>query len=129
MSASTQNTTPTPQPIPPQQDPLFASHRQLVIIIYALYGAAFFLGGVPAIVAIIINYIKRSEIKDPMLASHFTWQIRSFWIALGLILLGAITTFIGIGVLVLIAALIWNIYRLVRGLLNLFDNKAMPTPK
>ena len=121
------NTTPSPQPIP-TIDPQFSSQRQLVIIIYALYGAAFFLGGIPAIVAIIINYLKRSEIKDAMLASHFTWQIRSFWIAIGLAIVGAITTFIGIGFIVLFAVAIWNIYRLVRGVLNILDNKAMPVP-
>lgn len=122
------NTTPTPRPIP-TTDPQFSSQRQLVIIIYALYGAAFFLGGIPAIVAIIINYLKRNEIQDPMLASHFTWQIRSFWIAVGLALLGAATTFIGIGFIILFATAIWNIYRLVRGVLNILDNKPMPTPQ
>lgn len=120
--------TPIPQPIPPT-DPQFSSQRQLTIIIYALYGSAFFLGGIPAIAAIIINYVKRNEIQDPMLASHFTWQIRSFWIALGLAIVGAITTFIGVGFIILMAAAIWNIYRLVRGVLNILDNKAMPTPQ
>lgn len=121
--------TPVPQPIPSQPDPLFSNQRKLVIIIYALYGSAFFLGGIPAIVAIIINYIKRKDIKDPMLASHFTWQIRTFWIGLALGILGALTTFIGIGFIVLFAVVIWDIYRLVRGVLNIVENKAMPTPK
>lgn len=122
------NTTPTPQPIP-TIDPQFTSQRQLVIIIYALYSAAFFLGGIPAIVAIIINYLKRHEVKDPMLASHFTWQIRTFWISFGLGILGAVTTFIGIGFIILFAAIVWDIYRLVRGVLGILDNKTMPTPQ
>lgn len=117
---------PVPQPIPPVQDSLFTSQRQLVIIIYALYGAGYFLGGIPTIVAIIINYVKRDEIKDPALISHFTWQIRTFWISLGLGLLGLVTMFIGIGFIVLIGVAIWNIYRLVRGVLNILDNKPIP---
>lgn len=122
------NITPTPQPIT-SPDPNFNSQRQLVIIIYALYGAAFFLGGIPAIVAIIINHIKRQEIKDPMLVSHFVWQIRTFWISLGLGLLGAVSTFIGIGFIIIFAVALWNIYRLVRGVLNILDNKPMPISK
>lgn len=122
------NITPTPQPIT-STDPEFSRQRQLVIIIYALYGAAFFLGGIPAIVGIIINYIKRPEIKDPMLASHFVWQIRTFWISVGLALIGALSTIIGIGFIILFAIAIWNIYRLVRGVLNILENKPMPISK
>lgn len=118
--------TPTPQADPVNEPP--ANQRQLVIIIYALYGAGYFLGGIPTIVAIIINYLKRTEIKDPMLASHFTWQIRTFWISLGLAILGMITVFIGIGIIILFATAIWNIYRLVRGVLAILDNKPMPNP-
>lgn len=122
------NITPIPQPVS-STDPEFSSQRQLVIVIYALYGAAFFLGGIPAIVAIIINYIKRPEIKDPMLVSHFVWQIRTFWISVGLALIGALSTIIGIGFIILFAIAIWNIYRLVRGVLYILENKPMPISK
>lgn len=118
-----QSLTPTPTPA---SDPKFSGHRQLTIIVYALYGASYFLGGIPGIVAIIINYLKRDEITDPMLASHFKWQIRTFWISLALFVVGAITSFIGIGVVILFGAAIWNIYRLIRGVLNILDNKPMP---
>lgn len=110
------------------QDPQYTSQRQLVIIIYALYGAAYFLGGIPALIAIIINYVKRSEVTNPILASHFTWQIRTFWISLVVGLIGFVTAFIGIGIIILIAILIWDIYRLVRGVLGIIDHKAMPIP-
>lgn len=115
-------------PSPQQNDPKFASQRQLVIIIYALYGSAFFLGGIPALVAIIINYIKRGEMTDPVLKSHFTWQIRTFWISIALAIVGSITLLIGIGAVILFGALVWNIYRLVRGVLSILENKAMPLP-
>lgn len=127
---STPNEVPTPQPIPntPTPDPLYASQRQLVIIIYALYAAALFLGGIPAIIAIVINYVKRSEVQHPVLASHFTWQIRTFWIGLAIAIIGFITTFLFIGFFILLGVLIWDIYRLVRGVLGILDNKAMPIP-
>ena len=115
------------QPAPLNND-AFKSQRQLTMVIYALYGAGYFLGGIPAIVAIIINHIKRNEIKDPMLVSHFTWQIRTFWITLGLCIFGVLTALLGIGFVIFFAAMIWNIYRLVRGVLNLIENKPMRTP-
>ena len=41
-----------------------------------------FLTGWPSIIAVILNYVKRSEVQGTYLASHFTWQIRTFWFAL-----------------------------------------------
>lgn len=111
--------------LPSTQTPK-TNERQLVLIIYALYGAGYFLGGLPTLVAIFINYIKRSDIQDPVFISHFTWQIRTFWISFGIAVIGAITSFFFIGLFILVAAAIWNIYRLVRGTLAALDNKPMP---
>ncbi|NBX41043.1 MAG: hypothetical protein EBR15_06455, partial [Gammaproteobacteria bacterium] len=41
--------------------------------------AGSFIFGVPSIAAVILNYVKRSEVRDTWLASHFSWQIRTFW--------------------------------------------------
>ncbi len=41
-----------------------------------------FLFGWPSIIAVIINYVKRSEVRGTWLESHFSWQIRTFWWAL-----------------------------------------------
>ena len=38
-----------------------------------------FLIGWPSIIAVIMNYIKRSEASGTWLESHFRWQIRTFW--------------------------------------------------
>src|ERR1700741_5485098 len=50
-----------------------------------LLGTAFivpaFLTGWPAIIAVIINYVKRGETRGTWLDSHFGWQIRTFWYA------------------------------------------------
>ena len=45
-----------------------------------------FLTGWPSIIAVILNYVKRSDVRGTWLESHFRWQIRTFWhgIALGL---------------------------------------------
>ena len=41
-----------------------------------------FLTGWPSIIAVILNYVKRSEARGTWLESHFRWQIRTFWMAL-----------------------------------------------
>ena len=41
-----------------------------------------FLSGWPSIIAVILNYVKRSDVRGTWLDSHFGWQIRTFWFAL-----------------------------------------------
>lgn len=43
---------------------------------------AFFTGW-PSIIAVVLNYAKRSEVRGTWLDSHFGWQIRTFWYAAG----------------------------------------------
>src|SRR3954465_5384365 len=41
-----------------------------------------FLTGWPSIIAVILNYVKKSEGRGTWLESHFRWQIRTFWFGL-----------------------------------------------
>ncbi len=100
------------------------SGKTLTTIIYALYAASF-LVGITAIVAIIMNYVKKEDVAGTFLESHFRWQIRTFWFGLLWGVIGAITFLIAIGWFVLIANGIWIIYRIVKGWLRLNDNKPM----
>lgn|SRR5690554_2196004 len=100
-------------------------NKTLTLVIYILQLVSCFVG-FTSIVGIIINYIKRAEVRGTYLESHFTWQIRTFWWMLVWSLIGLVTTFFGIGFIVLLVAAVWFIYRAVRGLLNLNDNKPMP---
>ncbi|MDR3393656.1 MAG: hypothetical protein P4L70_01510 [Parasulfuritortus sp.] len=101
-----------------------ASAKNLTTIIYALYAASF-LVGITAIVAIVMNYIKKDDVAGTFLESHFRWQMRTFWFGLLWGVIGAITSLILVGWLVLVANGIWIIYRIVKGWLNLNDNKPM----
>jgi len=89
-----------------------------------------FLSGWPSILAVIINYVKRSETRSTYLESHFRWQIRTFWFALLWVVvcwLFAITL-IGIPVAIALALLVglWVLYRIARGWMTLASAKAMP---
>lgn len=102
-----------------------ASLKTLATVIYALYALALFFG-ISAVVAIVLNYIKRDDARGTWLESHFSWQIRTFWWSLLWFVVGAITWIILIGWIVWGVACVWFIYRIAKGWLNLNDNKPMP---
>jgi uncharacterized membrane protein len=88
-----------------------------------------FLTGWPSIIAVILNYVKRSDVEGTYLASHFSWQIRTFWFALLWVLIAFLLgiTIIGIPIALLIGAGagIWVLYRIIRGWLALQDRRPM----
>jgi len=100
------------------------SLKTLTTVVYALQAAGF-LNGITWIVAVIVNYVKRDEVKGSWLESHFRWQIRTFWWGLLWGAIGVITFLILVGWFVLMADAIWIIYRIVKGWLYLNDNKPL----
>ncbi|WP_296755783.1 hypothetical protein [Thiobacillus sp.] len=102
-----------------------ASLKTLATVIYALYAVSLFIG-ITAVVAIVLNYLKRDDARGTWLDSHFSWQIRTFWWGLLWLVVGAATWIILIGWLVWGVACIWFVYRIAKGWLNLNDNKPMP---
>lgn len=100
------------------------SLKNLTTIIYALYAASFLIG-ISAIVAVIVNYVKKDDVAGTLFESHFRWQIRTFWFALLWSVVGILTFLLEIGWFVLIANAIWVIYRIVKGWLRLNDNLPM----
>jgi len=90
-----------------------------------------FVFGIPSIIAVVMNYVKRDEARGTWLESHFSWQLRTFWFALlwvtvvfllslplFLILVGFVTFPIGIFIVG-----VWVIYRVARGWLKLKDGQ------
>ena len=117
----------------------------LTHVIYALHafsalmgilGPAFivtaFLTGWPSIIAVIINYARRSDVRGTYLDSHFGWQIRTFWYALLLVVIVALLIFTVFGIpfawILAIIAGLWVIYRITRGWIALINKESMPLP-
>ena len=98
------------------------SLKTLATVVYALQAVGF-LVGITWIVAVIIDYVKVDEAKGSWLESHFRWQIRTFWWGLLWALIGSVLVLILVGWLVLAAATVWVIFRIVKGWLYLNDNK------
>ena len=103
-----------------------------------IFGASTIVGaflGLPSVAALIINYVKRGDVRGTWLESHVTWQIRTFWWVLAwavaivlvsaplvlLLGLGLVTGWVGLAVLGL-----WAIYRIARGWMRLNDRQPMP---
>lgn len=99
-------------------------------LISAAFVVTAFLTGWPSIIAVVINYVKRSEARGTWLESHFRWQLRTFWFALlWMIIAGLLAaTLIGIPIafLSILVVGIWVVYRIGRGWLTLLDGKPMP---
>ena len=86
-----------------------------------------FLTGWPSILAVILNYAKRADVRGTYLESHFGWQIRTFWWAAFWVLTAIVllVTIIGIPLawLLVVATGVWVLYRIVRGWLALNDQQ------
>jgi len=108
----------------PDRTPGAEPARNLAVIVYILQGLSFFLGGVTALVGVIINYVKLEDVRGTVIEAHFRWQIRTFWIALLWTVIGIITLVLIVGWFILLGIGIWTIYRVVKGALALNDGKA-----
>ncbi|MEP6606377.1 MAG: hypothetical protein ABJA60_09730 [Nitrosospira sp.] len=116
---------------------------RLTHIIYLLHGFSVLMGilgpaliittfltGWPSIIAVIINYAKRNEVRGTYLDSHFGWQIRTFWYTLLWLAIAAMLFITVIGIvlayIVAVSAGIWVVYRIIRGWIALDDGRSMP---
>ena len=90
-----------------------------------------FLTGWPSIVAVILNYVKRGDVRGTWLESHFRWQINTFWFGLLWVVLCGLFVVMTLGLGIVIAWLplgivgIWFVYRVVRGWVALRDGRPM----
>jgi uncharacterized membrane protein len=123
-------------------------------VAYGLHVTGLFLFW-PALIGLVLDYVKRRDVEDTILASHYGWLIRTFWWSLlwgGLILAGMLSVIVPNAMLVaelartgdylsipwsIIGAAIlggiglsvvwfWTVYRYTRGILRLSDGRAVP---
>ncbi len=100
------------------------SAKTMTTAVYVLQALSFVFG-ITFIVAIIVNYIKKDEVQGTWLASHFRWQMRTFWFSVLWTMIGFLTSFILIGYFILLADAVWVIYRVIKGWLALSDGKEL----
>ena len=123
-----------------------ANARLLTSIIYGLYLAGFISGGLTSIAGVIMAYVVKGSAPE-WARSHYTFQIWTFWIGLGLMLLlvpfviawvvtGAVLSIVGIGILMLIATFfviaapfLWFAARCAVGLSYSVQSQPYPRPQ
>jgi len=110
-------------------------------IIMALAGAHTvalrFAFGLPSIVAVIMNYARRSEARGSWLETHFRWQIHTFWyswlwiIVTSIVAIPLLIVVIGVAIEIVGLALVgmWVVYRIVRGWLALREGRSVPVAR
>lgn len=96
-------------------------------LVYILYLVAIVVG-ITAIVGVVMAYINRKDAPD-WLKTHYTFQIRTFWIGLLIGFIGIITTFILVGFLIILFYIVWLIIRCVNGMNYLGKGEAIPNPE
>ncbi|HEV2285556.1 MAG TPA: hypothetical protein VGR80_05905 [Steroidobacteraceae bacterium] len=138
--------SPTPPPLSAEAPRIDESLVSYTNVIYALHSLSVLIGllsfhtvigmfiwGLPSIVAVIMNYARRSATHGTYLESHFRWQIRTFWFAvlwslvIAAVAIPLVLILIGIPILIggYYALAIWIIYRVARGWLALRDRRPM----
>lgn len=110
----------------PYQDPL-DNLVKLTHIVYLLQALAY-VTAITYVIAVIVNYVKLDDVRGTWLESHFRWQIRTFWYGLLGFIVGAITYFIVIGWVILLATFFWVVYRIVKGWLYLYEKRPITPP-
>lgn len=99
-------------------------------IAYGLYASLLLGVSAPLVViAVILAHVNRDGARGTWLESHYLWQIRTFWIALPVTLVGSFTTIFLIGWVFLGAAWLWVVYRAIKGWLLLYREEAIRDPK
>ncbi len=124
MTENSATPGPTPEPGAPGSA---SSERSLVNIVYILYLVSLIFG-VTLLIGVVIAYVNQRD-APAWLGSHYDFQIRTFWIGLLYVVIGAGTAPIFIGWLLLLFWLVWLIVRCARGKKHLARGEPYPNPK
>ena len=91
--------------------------RTVMHVLYGLHTLAWFSGGVFAVIALIINYLRRSDETEPLYVAHHNYMIATFWwTMLWLVLLSPLWLLLMLpGVVAYGIVWLWYLYRCIRG--------------
>ena len=81
------------------------------------------------LIGVIVAYLKRGDARGSLWETHITYIIRTFWLGLLGIIIGMVTSFIGIGVLILIAVGLWCLIRWIKGILKAINYEPIQNPE
>ena len=103
--------------------------------IVALLYVSSFLIGITGIIGVVLAYVWKGEPHEPWEETHYTWLIRTFWIAFIGSVIGIFLTIItfGIGIILtgpfLLLLAVWALVRTILSLVNAQKRAPMPNPQ
>ena len=110
----------------PPVDPREQALARLTTMVYALQALSLITSLLTLFAGVIINYVRRDDVRGTWLESHFRWQIRTFWYTMLWTAIGVATLIFMIGWGILFVASVWLIYRIVHGWVYLSEKRPMP---
>ena len=113
----TDSQSPTPAPV----SSMFSDERQMAIIIYILFMVGFATFHAATIVGLVLAYVNRDSAPE-WLRSHYTFQIRTFWIGLLYLVVSIPCMIVLIGFPMLLAAAVWFVVRIALGINRLMKS-------
>jgi uncharacterized membrane protein len=116
---------PSPSPLPPANAPL-NDERQMAFIVYLAYLASIVFQPL-SLVGVVLAYVSRDTAPD-WLQSHYSYQIRTFWIGLLYLAVSVLLCFVLIGFVLLLACLAWFIIRCALGIDRIFKREPPANP-
>lgn len=114
----------TPPPAAPHP---MADQRQTALIIYILMLVPVVIP-ITHLVGLVMAYVSRDTAPD-WLKTHYSFQIRTFWIGMLYLLIACVSCVILVGFLLVPAVVVWYIVRCALGLSRLMRSEAYPTPE
>jgi uncharacterized membrane protein len=103
------------------------SVRQVAMLVYGLYLGSFLMP--PAILGgLLLAYMNREAAPD-WLKTHFTAQVRGFWLYLAYLTVSVLLCAVLIGFVLIFVVMGWFVTRQIMGLGWLMKGEAHPRPK
>jgi uncharacterized membrane protein len=108
--------------------PPIIDDRGLAFAVYVLYLVGY-ITGITVLIGAVIAYSQATRSARSPIKSHYTFQVRTFWIGLIYLLVGILLLHLGVGVLILLWGFVWSLVRNVKGLLALNRNESIANPE
>src|SRR5215467_8517484 len=112
--------------LPSESQRPIISDGTLAAIVYVLYCVGYFTV-ITALIGVIIAHIKVDD-ANPVLKSHYQFQIRTFWIGLLYLTIGTLLSIVLIGIPILIWWFVWSLIRIIKGLIRVSEYKPIANP-
>ena len=105
--------------------------RTVMHILYGLHTVAWLSMGTLAVIALIVNYIKRADEHDAVYVSHHNYMIATFWWTVLWMVLSGLLALVMMLTILLIPLIwvpfsivgLWYLYRCIRGWLRFTEGK------